>query len=282
VTVLALTQIRADDRCQPRATFDSQLVSQYAEEMALGDTFPPVKVFFDGADYFLADGFHRYHAAKSLGLVDIDADVSEGTLRDAILFSCSANAAHGWRRSNDDKRRAVLRLLNDSEWQRRSDREIARQCGVWHPLVFGLRPSPTNTGISSSMDERTFIHPKTGQETQMRTAKIGRAHGPVYNGPLIDVQTQEIADKQTWRDNATPEAGVYPLDLDDRYMKETVSLTMTEFQRVISIREKQIVDDTAHLERLRSAFNAMAPFWSMHPNWTVQQCVTALAKPEAA
>lgn len=193
MNALDIEQIRADDRCQPRATFDTQLVEQYAEAMARGDVFPPVKVFFDGADHFLADGFHRYHAAKSLGLVDISADVSNGTLRDAILFSCSANAAHGWRRTNDDKRRAVLRLLNDPEWQNWSDREIARRCGVGHPLVATLRPAPTNTGISSSMD-RTFIHPKTGQETQMRTANIGNR--PVGNAPA----------EQVWDDIATPRA----------------------------------------------------------------------------
>jgi hypothetical protein len=36
--------------------------------------------------------------------------------RDAILFSVSANGTHGQRRTNEDKRRAVLCLLNDPEW----------------------------------------------------------------------------------------------------------------------------------------------------------------------
>jgi len=184
---LNIGEIRADDRCQPRATFDNDLVSQYAEAMANGDVFPAVTVFHDGVDYFLADGFHRFHAAKSLGLADIAVSVREGTLRDAILFSCSANAAHGWRRTNDDKRRAVLRLLNDAEWVKWSDREIARQCNVSQPMVSSLRPR--NTDNSFSMD-RTFVHPKTGQPTQMRTGNIGSAPKP---------------SGERWQDIAAPE-----------------------------------------------------------------------------
>ncbi|WP_066120292.1 ParB N-terminal domain-containing protein [Blastomonas sp. CCH2-A2] len=171
MSTLDLDKIRADERCQPRTTFDTDLVAQYAEAMANGDTFPPVKVFFDGVDHFLADGFHRYHAAASLGLADIAVDISEGTLRDAILYSCSANASHGWRRTNDDKRRAVLRLLNDPEWQRWSDREIARRCAVEAKMVGRLRPN--HTVPEAQYEPRTFVHPKTGQETQMRTANIG-------------------------------------------------------------------------------------------------------------
>lgn len=182
MSALDLDKIRADERCQPRTTFDTDLVGQYAEAMANGDTFPPVKVFFDGVDHFLADGFHRYHAAASLGLADIEADISEGTLRDAILYSCSANASHGWRRTNDDKRRAVLRLLNDPEWQRWSDREIARRCAVSPQTVNNLRPK--DTVQNGQYEPRTFVHPKTGQQTQMRTANIGAR--PVQDTPVFD------------------------------------------------------------------------------------------------
>ena len=36
--------------------------------------------------------------------------------------------AHGLRRSNADKRRAVLTLLNNEEWAKWSAREIAKAC----------------------------------------------------------------------------------------------------------------------------------------------------------
>jgi hypothetical protein len=56
-------------------------------------------------------------------------------LHDAVLFSCGANAAHGVPRTNEDKRRAVLKLVQDAEWAHWSDREIAKGCNVAHPLV---------------------------------------------------------------------------------------------------------------------------------------------------
>jgi hypothetical protein len=46
----------------------------------------------------------------------------------------------GWGRTHDDKRRAVLTLLNDPEWSKWSDREIARLCAVSHEFVRKLRP----------------------------------------------------------------------------------------------------------------------------------------------
>lgn len=200
-SAIAISDIRADDRCQPRATFDNDLVSQYAEGMANGDKFPPVTVFHDGVDYFLADGFHRYHAAKSLGLVEIAATVKEGTLRDAILHSCSANANHGWRRTNDDKRRAVLRLLNDAEWSKWSDREIARQCNVSAPMVATLRPKPPVTVNSYSEPDRTYTT-KHGTTSTMRTANIGTAPRPQSDAPVFDATPSG----ERWQDTGSPEA----------------------------------------------------------------------------
>lgn len=164
-----LGKIRIDGGTQPRAELREDTITEYAEAMAGGALFPPVDVFYDGADYWLADGFHRWHAAKKLGLTDISAQVHQGTLRDAVLFSVSANAAHGMRRTNEDKRRAVMRLLEDLEWGRWSNREIAKRCAVSEYMVRAMRP---DTAIESQY-ERTFIHPKTGAPTTMNTANIG-------------------------------------------------------------------------------------------------------------
>jgi hypothetical protein len=86
------------------------------EDMGRGDKFPPPVVFQDKQRrYWLADGFHRYHAAVGLELKVIECVVHAGELRDAILYSCGANAAHGLRRTNADKRQAVTKLINDDE-----------------------------------------------------------------------------------------------------------------------------------------------------------------------
>ena len=80
------------------------------------------------------------------------------------------------RRTNEDKRRAVTRLLEDAEWAAWSDREIARRAGVSQPFVGSMRESHTDNGYQ--YEPRTFIHPKTGQPTQMSTANIGRTPAP--------------------------------------------------------------------------------------------------------
>jgi hypothetical protein len=68
---------------------------------ARGDAaFPPVIVYFDGDDLWLADGFHCYHAYRAAGVDKELAEVRTGTLRDVVLYSVRANAVHGLRRSN--------------------------------------------------------------------------------------------------------------------------------------------------------------------------------------
>jgi len=66
---------------------------------ANGDEFPPVQVVYDGAEYWLWDGFHRLHARKRNGLYTVPAIVRQGTRRDAVLLSVGANATHGFRRT---------------------------------------------------------------------------------------------------------------------------------------------------------------------------------------
>ncbi len=82
-----------------------------------------------------------YHAAVQVGRPEFDCDAQNGSLRDAILYACGANAAHGLRRTNGDKRRAVETLLKDDEWSQWSDHEIARRCIVTRQMVSAQRVS---------------------------------------------------------------------------------------------------------------------------------------------
>lgn len=134
-----LNKIRIDGETQARIEINYDVVTGYAEKMREGVVFPPVVAYFDGANYWLADGFHRYHGHKANASKDIEVDVKEGTQRDAQLYSFGANDDHGLQRTVHDKRRAVLRMLDDFEWSDLSDREIARICKVSHPFVAKVR-----------------------------------------------------------------------------------------------------------------------------------------------
>jgi hypothetical protein len=107
--------------------------------MTNGAKFPPITVFSDGETYWLADGFHRLAAHEKNGAPEIEVDVREGSQRDAIRFSLRANETHGLRRTNADKRKAVLTALEDPEWTTLTVRKLAELCGVSHDFIARTR-----------------------------------------------------------------------------------------------------------------------------------------------
>jgi hypothetical protein len=180
MTRVEIEKVRIDGGTQPRVELNQDVVSEYAEMIRSGVGMPPVDVFHDGANYWLADGFHRFFAYRHADEMDIPATVHDGTVRDAILFSVGANAGHGLRRTNADKRKAVETLLKDDEWAKWSDREIARACGVGAPLVADVRRSICNPITDS--EPRTVT--RNGTTYQQNTANIGRkAEPPADTGP---------------------------------------------------------------------------------------------------
>jgi hypothetical protein len=159
---LKLKDIRLDGGTQPREYINQDVVNEYADEMLEDDNFPPMVVFNDGANFWLADGFHRWHANKKAGFVEVDCDVRNGTLRDAVLFSVGANSQHGLRRTNEDKRKAVTTLLKDIEWSEWSDSEIGRHCMVTHVTVGRIRKS-----LGLAKTEQKYVN-RHGQEATMK------------------------------------------------------------------------------------------------------------------
>lgn len=138
---MKLDQIRIDGGTQARAKMSEETVQTYADALKEGVEFPPVVVFHDGKDYWLADGFNRYYAYKSIGRNEIPADVQRGNILDAKLYACGANATHGQPRTNADKRNAVLMVLSEPAWKGFSAREVAQHCSVAHTFVNNIKKS---------------------------------------------------------------------------------------------------------------------------------------------
>lgn len=155
-----IAKIRMDGGTQPRAKLFEEVVADYAEDMKQGAEFPPVVIYYDGEEYWLADGFHRVRAKEAIGAKEVTAEVYLGTNRDAVLHSVGANSAHGLRRTNADKRRAVVRLVRDREWRKWSDREIARRCGVSGSFVGDIRRELSAAGLQTALtDQLSDIDP---------------------------------------------------------------------------------------------------------------------------
>ena len=182
---IPIDAIRRNGGTQVRAQTDWLIVDDYAQAMKDGATFPPIVVYFDGSEYWLSDGFHRVEAAERAGLTEIAADVRRGTQRDAILNACSANAAHGLRRTNADKRRAVETLLRDEEWAKWSDSEIARRCAVSQPFVSQMRQQFPSYNDYKMGDARTVQ--RNGTTYTQNTANIGKPAAPALKPPTIPI-----------------------------------------------------------------------------------------------
>jgi ParB-like chromosome segregation protein Spo0J len=147
--------ISIDKGTQSRIAISQDTVDDYARQMEDGAKFPPVIVFHDGVEYYLADGFHRYFANRKLKRDSIDVDVVKGTLREAILYSLKANKAHGLRPSIEDKRNMVTKMLTDHEWKEWADREIARHCGVSHVFVAKMRKEVSGGEVQATRKFKT-------------------------------------------------------------------------------------------------------------------------------
>jgi hypothetical protein len=175
---LNLNAIRIDGGTQPRERINMEVVGDYAEAVKVGIEFPPVIVFHDGAEYWLADGFHRWHAHKQAEKASILADVRAGSLDDAKLFASGANGDHGLRRSNADKRLAVEMALGvRADW---SDSRLAKHVGVSHPFVAEVRRSILKP-LQDTPAVRTVE--RAGKTYQQDTSRIGKARVESESNP---------------------------------------------------------------------------------------------------
>lgn len=179
IDMIPLGSVRIDRKMQSRVELNEATIAEYTEGVRASAEFPPVVTFFDGASFWLADGFHRFHAHRNAMAMEIQSDIRTGNARDAILYSVGANATHGLRRTNDDKRRAVQTMLDDAEWSTWSDRDIAKQCGVSHPFVAAVR-SPSVVVRQQEQRHQSAAAKLSGVESDS-TPRVGQKmpHTPV-------------------------------------------------------------------------------------------------------
>lgn len=168
---IALKEIRIDAGTQQRP-IDDDVVSRYMALMKEGAKFPPVSIVFDGKHNWLWDGFHRYHAYTKLKINTITASIEEGTKRDAIFFSFSANKDHGFPRQQGTVREMLLtKIFPDEEWGACTDQEIAGWVGVTRQYVSRTRKEYENPAVPEKEDLRQT---KTRLEAPLRTKQGGK------------------------------------------------------------------------------------------------------------
>jgi hypothetical protein len=136
---LAISTIRLDGGTHHRAGINYGVIREYAYHMLAGALFPPIKVFFDGGEYWLADGFLRVGATTQIGKSVIETFISQGSCRDAIFYATSNKEGTGLPHNHGDDVQCVRMILNDNDWAQMGDKEIANHCGTSEDLVRILR-----------------------------------------------------------------------------------------------------------------------------------------------
>lgn len=182
---IKLSAIRIDGGTQARVALNQEVVKEYAEHMREGAEFPAITVFHDGSAYWLADGFHRYFAAKSNAYEEILADIKTGTLDEATLFAFGANGKRGLSMSAEDIRNVIYAMFRHPVWSKWSNAEIARHVGVSKMTVGRVK------GTMETKDEpkKKKYKDKDGIEREMDTSNLGKKSAPKTTKP--DVTTAD-------------------------------------------------------------------------------------------
>lgn len=162
LTKTPLHRVQSVHNYQSRAgRLNEELVAEYAELYKSGKEMPPIDVCGStNMGFFIVDGFHRHEGMKVAGYkgeTEVMVNVVDGRVLPAVVkwLASSANKAHGLRRTNEDKRRAVEMALEAMPEQ--SDGAIAEHVGVTREYVQRTRPQ---VAIKSQPEKRTGIDGK--------------------------------------------------------------------------------------------------------------------------
>jgi len=166
-----IASIRRDGQTQHRTSINPRVVAEYAELMRAGDIFPPIRIWWDDADFWLSDGFQRVAAAEQAGFTEILAEVRRGSQDDAKWDSYAANSTHGMRRTAEETRRVIRLTLAHANATHLSNVELAKHLHLSEATLRRWRKK-----LSSSHDEDAVRVVKRGKSTyQLVTKQIGAA-----------------------------------------------------------------------------------------------------------
>jgi len=249
--------IEVDVETQARVGINDETIAEYvaiireAQERGEAPPFPPVDLFFDGSQYFIGDGWHRIFAWQQTTIACIPAYVHDGGAREALLFALGANDEHGLRRTNDDKRRAVSIMLDDSEWSGWTQGKIAEACKVTQPLVSKMVKERQVTTVMTS--DAAPLAKKIGRDGKKYPAAAAS------NGKPKAAETPEPAEEKTKGPNVRKLAEPYKKALAAILLIKK-ELTAASADPVAGIHlAKKIARITEPLDQARDVIHQLEP-----------------------
>jgi cbb3-type cytochrome oxidase cytochrome c subunit len=151
---------------QMREVMDQALIYSYVQLMKEGAVFDPMSATFDGDTYWLDGGHHRYQAYKLLNVREVAVDYTDGDFDEAFRKALRSNHKNGKQRSNDDKRKAVLKCF--LRYPDMSNYEVAKAVEVSQSFVAGIR-DPEVKARQDEARERS-VGKKLGQKPDTTTS----------------------------------------------------------------------------------------------------------------
>jgi hypothetical protein len=170
LVMLDIERIRRDGGTQARVACPQSISGRYAELMKAGVQFPPVRVWFDGENYWLADGFQRTAAAEIVGRTCIASEVHHGTLEDARWDSFQANSSHGLPRTRADIEAVVRNAIEHPKALPLSNNQFARYLGIPESTLRRLRKRLFPPGDAAGL--RVAV--RAGKAYSIDTSSIGK------------------------------------------------------------------------------------------------------------
>ncbi len=118
---------------------DQEQVEKMRATIRAGGRLPALDIYVDAATgkNWVADGGHRYEAARLENNAPLDIIAHEGTFDDALRHALGSNTKHGVPRSHAGARMAVILALLNKEWSdpKHSNTEIAKMVDTSQPFV---------------------------------------------------------------------------------------------------------------------------------------------------
>jgi len=237
---LSLDVINITGGTQSRLKIDQNYVEEIYEKMKEEVEYDAVTIFFDGKEYWLADGFHRYHATRKLGKASIKCKITNGLLRDAILYSKSANNNHGLPPTLQDKLNNAKELCDDFEWSGFSNRQIGRICDVSHVTVAKLRIGKVPEKVKffdKDGEVRTRVTKPPKAEKTFDVATPATPATPVDDELQVAIEflvleNEKLSDQLAVKGSSDPElAGKTIVELREEIKQLTIELNSVKISR---------------------------------------------------
>ncbi len=211
---IRLSDIELNPARQPREKMNADYVQDLCDSIRNGTQLPPIVVFGlkKSAPFFLGDGWHRHEANRKIDFKEIDADIREGNASDAFKFSLGCNVEHGLRRTNADKRRAIILALESPETCEMSHRAIAELCAVSDKTVTTICDQVRNSAPEKKTADSGR---KDEKDPPKRTGKDGKRQSATKSSSKKTAQKKDatvelservqraIRDGQEWRNYAS-------------------------------------------------------------------------------